>query len=105
MVCVCLNEAAPDTPYTWLNSLGWRVRRHILTPFLRRNPEASMPARNTLHVSATAELAAFVGEQVASGSYQISSEVVRAGLRLLADQHHQKEHQRVRRARSKPDAR
>ncbi len=64
-----------------------------------------MPARNTLHVSATAELAAFVGEQVASGSYQTVSEVVRPGLRRLADKERQKEHQRVRRSRGKPDAR
>jgi putative addiction module CopG family antidote len=42
-----------------------------------------MPARNTLHVSVTPELAAFVGEQIASGSYQTASEIVRAGLRLL----------------------
>ena len=42
-----------------------------------------MPARNSLHVSVTPELATFVGEQIASGSYQTASEVVRAGLRLL----------------------
>jgi len=64
-----------------------------------------MPARNTLHVSITPELAAFVGEQVASGSYQTASEVVRAGLRLLADQERQKERERVRRPQGKLDAR
>ncbi len=64
-----------------------------------------MPARNTPHVSVTPELAAFVGEQIASGSYRTASEVVRAGLRLLADQERQKERRRAPRPRSKLDAR
>jgi antitoxin ParD1/3/4 len=37
-------------------------------------------------VSVTPQLDRFVKEQVASGKYASSSEVVRAGLRLLADQ-------------------
>ena len=60
-----------------------------------------MPARNTLHVSMTPELAAFVGDQIASGSYQTVSEVVRAGLRLLAD----KERSHAPRRQGKLDAR
>jgi antitoxin ParD1/3/4 len=64
-----------------------------------------MPARNTLHVSVTPELAAFVGEQIASGSYQTASEVVRAGLRLLSDQERQKERRLAPRPRGKLDAR
>ena len=64
-----------------------------------------MPARNTLHVSVTPELAAFVSEQIASGSYQTASEVVRAGLRLLADQERQKERRCAPRRRDKLDAR
>jgi antitoxin ParD1/3/4 len=64
-----------------------------------------MPARNTLHVSITPELAAFVGEQIASGSYQTASEVVRAGLRLLAEQERQKERRPAPPPRGKLDAR
>jgi putative addiction module CopG family antidote len=71
----------------------------------RRNPAISMPARNTLHVSVTPELAAFVGERIASGSYQTASEVVRAGLRLLAYQERQKERRLALRPRGKLDAR
>ena len=64
-----------------------------------------MPARNTLHVSVTPELAAFVGEQIASGDYRTASEVVRAGLRLLADQERHKKLRRPRHSQDKPDAR
>jgi putative addiction module CopG family antidote len=64
-----------------------------------------MRARNTLHVSVTRELAAFVGERVASGSYQTASEVVRAGLRLPADQKPQRERRRAHRPWGKLDAR
>ena len=45
-----------------------------------------MPSDQTRNVSLTAELNAFIRAQVASGHYQNASEVVRAGLRLLAQQ-------------------
>jgi antitoxin ParD1/3/4 len=45
-----------------------------------------MPNDQTRNVSLTAELNAFIRAQVASGHYQNASEVVRAGLRLLAQQ-------------------
>jgi putative addiction module CopG family antidote len=42
-----------------------------------------MPSKHTLNVSLTGELRDFVSEQVASGRFRTSSEVVRAALRLL----------------------
>jgi antitoxin ParD1/3/4 len=45
-----------------------------------------MPADQTRNVSLTAELNAFIRNQVASGQYQNASEVVRAALRLLVQQ-------------------
>jgi antitoxin ParD1/3/4 len=57
-----------------------------------------MPADKTRNVSLTAELNAFIRDQVASGQYQNASEVVRASLRLL----HRQEHRRKR--RQKPPA-
>lgn len=45
-----------------------------------------MPSEQTRNVSLTAELNAFIRSQVASGHYQNASEVVRASLRLLAQQ-------------------
>ena len=42
-----------------------------------------MPVRPSLNVSLTPELAAHVGDRVASGQYRSASEVVRAALRLL----------------------
>lgn len=44
-----------------------------------------MPKRVPLNVSLTADLAAFIAAQVASGRYATASEVVRSGLRLLED--------------------
>jgi antitoxin ParD1/3/4 len=45
-----------------------------------------MPIDQTRNVSITAQLNAFIRVQIASGHYQNASEVVRAGLRLLAQQ-------------------
>jgi antitoxin ParD1/3/4 len=45
-----------------------------------------MPIDQTRSVSITAQLNAFIRVQIASGHYQNASEVVRAGLRLLAQQ-------------------
>jgi putative addiction module CopG family antidote len=42
-----------------------------------------MPSKHSLNVSLTNELCGFVSEQVASGRFRTSSEVVRAALRLL----------------------
>ncbi len=42
-----------------------------------------MPSKHHLNVSVTEHLARFVADQVASGRFGSSSEVVRAGLRLL----------------------
>ena len=44
-----------------------------------------MPPRNSLNVSLTPELAAYIAAQVASGRYRSASEVVRDALRLLQD--------------------
>ncbi|MFG0283919.1 MAG: type II toxin-antitoxin system ParD family antitoxin [Phycisphaerales bacterium JB039] len=44
-----------------------------------------MPSRESMNVSLTPELAAFVDAQVASGRYRSASEVVRAALRELHD--------------------
>ena len=48
-----------------------------------------MIARKPLSVSLTPELHAFIGGLVETGSYASSSEVVRAGLRLLQQQQQQ----------------
>lgn len=46
-------------------------------------------------VSVTPQLGRFVREQVASGKYASSSEVVRAGLRLLAELEEERAHRRA----------
>ena len=56
-----------------------------------------MPSDQTRNVSLTAELNAFIRDQVASGQYQNASEVVRASLRLL-----QQQEQRHKRRQSSP---
>ncbi|MGI4795346.1 MAG: type II toxin-antitoxin system ParD family antitoxin, partial [Janthinobacterium lividum] len=43
-----------------------------------------MPTRHPLTISLTPELASLVASKVASGLYGSASEVIRAGLRLLA---------------------
>ena len=50
-----------------------------------------MPSRNSLNVSLTAELEAFIESRVATGRYQTASEVVREGLRLLELQERDRE--------------
>ncbi|MGI4801516.1 MAG: type II toxin-antitoxin system ParD family antitoxin [Janthinobacterium lividum] len=45
-----------------------------------------MPTRHPLTVSLTPELAHLVASKVASGLYGSASEVIRAGLRLLAEE-------------------
>jgi len=42
-----------------------------------------VPSRDSLNVSLTPELAAYIGDRVKSGRYRSASEVVRAALRLL----------------------
>lgn len=42
-----------------------------------------MPSKHTLNVSLTEHLCKFIVDQVASGRFSTSSEVVRAALRLL----------------------
>ena len=44
-----------------------------------------MPTRHPLTISLTPELADLVANEVASGLYSSASEVIRAGLRLLAE--------------------
>ena len=53
-----------------------------------------MSTDQTRNVSLTAELNAFIREQVASGQYQNASEVVRAGLRLLQREHDREAHRK-----------
>jgi antitoxin ParD1/3/4 len=54
-----------------------------------------MPTGQTRNVSLTAELNAFIRAQVSSGQYQNTSEVVRAGLRLLQRQHEREAQRRA----------
>ena len=59
-----------------------------------------MPARSSLNVSLTPELAKFVRGRVANGSYQTASEVVREALRLL-ELHEQDQQETLARVRAK----
>jgi putative addiction module CopG family antidote len=42
-----------------------------------------MPSKHTMNVSLTPQLCEFISEQVASGRFRTSSEVVRAAMRML----------------------
>ncbi len=45
-----------------------------------------MPSKSTLNVSLTPELTALIAAKISTGHYRSASEVVRAALRLLAEQ-------------------
>jgi antitoxin ParD1/3/4 len=45
-----------------------------------------MPSKSTLNVSLTPELTALIAAKINTGHYRSASEVVRAALRLLAEQ-------------------
>jgi antitoxin ParD1/3/4 len=45
-----------------------------------------MPSKSTLNVSLTPELTALIAAKIKTGHYRSASEVVRAALRLLAEQ-------------------
>lgn len=49
-----------------------------------------MAQRETLTVSLSAQLKEFIRQEVASGRFRNDSEVVREGLRLLAERNHQR---------------
>lgn len=56
-----------------------------MTPGAARCYRAWMPARDSLNVSLTPELIAWIAAQVTSGRYRSASEVVRTAIRLLQD--------------------
>jgi putative addiction module CopG family antidote len=53
-----------------------------------------MPAKSSLNVSLTPEFTAFISTKLATGHYRSGSEVVRAALRLLAQQDDQRGHEK-----------
>ena len=63
-----------------------------------------MPAKFIRSVSLTSELAALIDEKIASGYYRSASEVVRAALRLLAEQDHPKGNKRATPVQRERDA-
>jgi antitoxin ParD1/3/4 len=64
-----------------------------------------MPAKLVRSVSLTSELTALIDEKIATGHYRSASEVVRAALRLLAEQDRRRGRNLQRRATGGHDAR
>jgi antitoxin ParD1/3/4 len=62
-----------------------------------------VPSKFVRSVSLTRELTAFIDEKIATGHYGSASEVVRAALRLLAEQDRHVGSSHHRKKKNKPD--